>query len=159
MQTRSRRNDGDDIFEERMEYKDLSDVSACACYSDTSWETNAFEVASRSTATRFRENVLSARSFPAGYPGYFPRIWIHVLQTPTCSCSAPSLAESFTRFLALSHFSVTNFAGVESLYRHLWANTTTTMISTRFQQRIVAEKSFPSSRRRYILSWNTDWFT
>jgi len=65
------------------------------------------------------KNVLSARSFPAGYPGYFPRIWIHVLRrrrsAPTCSCPAPplplpSFAESFTRFLALSHFSVTNFA-------------------------------------------------
>lgn len=146
------------------EYKDLSDVSAYACYGDTSWETNAFEVAPASTATRFRRTCCQLVSSLWDIPGIFPGSEYTYsgasgVRRLARARRPPSLAESFTRFLALSHFSVTNFAGVESLYRHLWANATTTMTPTRFQQRIVVRKSLPSSRRCIFFHGTQDWFS
>lgn len=91
------------------EYKDLADVSACACYGDTSWETNAFEVAPASTATRFRRTCCQLVSSLRDIPGIFPGSeYTYSGAGGVCRLARArrpsSLAESFTRFLALSHF-------------------------------------------------------
>lgn len=154
----SRRNVWCDIFAGRAGNRDLGRFSLS--FSHAYVTTTRLERQTPLKLHRHRqqldsENVLSARSTPAGYPGYFSRIWIHVYQlrprlTRSLFRSASSPAESFTRFLALSHFSVTNFAIGESS-RYLWGGATT---PTRFQERIVARKSPSPRSRRYIFPRN-----
>lgn len=96
MQAGSRRNAWCDIFEGRTGNKDLGRFSLALArvrrrYGDTSWETNAFEVASASTATRFRERVVSS-FLPCG----ISRVFSQDLNTriPT---TAPGLIRSLAR--------------------------------------------------------------
>jgi len=128
----------------------VSDV--VACYGDASWETNAFEVASTSTATRFRERVVSS-FLPCGdISDIFPGFEYTYSGRPACSPSRVPLR--VLRDSSLCHtFRLPTLPGGKSLYRHLWERGST-MTPIRFHERIVARKSPPPSRRQYIFPRN-----
>lgn len=156
MQTRfSRRNVWCDIFAGRAGNRDLGFLSFPRAYvTTTRLERQTPLKLHRHRQQLDSENVLSARSTPAGYPGYFSRIWIHVYQLRprlTRSLGLESRWEFYEipRFVTLFGYQLCH-RRVE-LYRYLWGGATT---PTRFQERIVARKSPSSRSRRYIFPRN-----